>query len=172
MHILCMLCFLFSLPQWPYCLRRCTYCNFNKYIPKENNEDIMAKCLQRETETLLQLSQVSWYVHSFKSLLGSILHAGYHKCSAEIWLPLQLFIYWQITNWNFIAIFWNFKSCNTKQSIFVKWRDNGLFIKQFPESILCRITSCKSFCNSIDSKNIQSIETIFVHQFSSFATNY
>ncbi|XP_008414327.1 radical S-adenosyl methionine domain-containing protein 1, mitochondrial isoform X1 [Poecilia reticulata] len=45
--------------MWPYCLRRCTYCNFNKYIPKENNEDIMAKCLQRETETLLQLSQVS-----------------------------------------------------------------------------------------------------------------
>uniref|UniRef100_A0A3P9N8K6 Radical S-adenosyl methionine domain-containing protein n=2 Tax=Poecilia reticulata TaxID=8081 RepID=A0A3P9N8K6_POERE len=45
--------------HWPYCLRRCTYCNFNKYIPKENNEDIMAKCLQRETETLLQLSQVS-----------------------------------------------------------------------------------------------------------------
>lgn len=45
--------------HWPYCLRRCTYCNFNKYIPKENNEDIMAKCLQKETETLLQLSQVS-----------------------------------------------------------------------------------------------------------------
>ncbi|MED6282646.1 radical S-adenosyl methionine domain-containing protein 1 [Characodon lateralis] len=45
--------------HWPYCLRRCTYCNFNKYIPKEDNEDIMAKCLQRETETLLQLSQVS-----------------------------------------------------------------------------------------------------------------
>uniref|UniRef100_A0A3B3V4Z1 Radical S-adenosyl methionine domain-containing protein n=1 Tax=Poecilia latipinna TaxID=48699 RepID=A0A3B3V4Z1_9TELE len=49
--------------HWPYCLRRCTYCNFNKYIPKENNEDIMAKCLQRETETLLQLSQVSCLAH-------------------------------------------------------------------------------------------------------------
>ncbi|KAM4534633.1 radical S-adenosyl methionine domain-containing protein 1, mitochondrial isoform 1-T1 [Fundulus diaphanus] len=45
--------------HWPYCLRRCTYCNFNKYIPKENNDDVMAKCLQTETETLLQLSQVS-----------------------------------------------------------------------------------------------------------------
>ncbi|XP_015254003.1 PREDICTED: radical S-adenosyl methionine domain-containing protein 1, mitochondrial [Cyprinodon variegatus] len=45
--------------HWPYCLRRCTYCNFNKYIPKGNNEEIMAKCLQMETETLLQLSQVS-----------------------------------------------------------------------------------------------------------------
>uniref|UniRef100_A0A1A7WMS6 Radical S-adenosyl methionine domain-containing protein n=1 Tax=Iconisemion striatum TaxID=60296 RepID=A0A1A7WMS6_9TELE len=45
--------------HWPYCLRRCTYCNFNKYIPKENNGHIVAQCLQRETETLLQLSQVS-----------------------------------------------------------------------------------------------------------------
>ncbi|XP_072225357.1 radical S-adenosyl methionine domain-containing protein 1, mitochondrial isoform X2 [Leuresthes tenuis] len=45
--------------HWPYCLRRCSYCNFNKYIPKENNDHIMTKCLQRETETMLQLSQVS-----------------------------------------------------------------------------------------------------------------
>uniref|UniRef100_A0A3Q3NE95 Radical S-adenosyl methionine domain-containing protein n=1 Tax=Mastacembelus armatus TaxID=205130 RepID=A0A3Q3NE95_9TELE len=45
--------------HWPYCLRRCSYCNFNKYIPRENNNHIMADCLQRETETLLQLSQVS-----------------------------------------------------------------------------------------------------------------
>ncbi|XP_047426905.1 radical S-adenosyl methionine domain-containing protein 1, mitochondrial [Mugil cephalus] len=45
--------------HWPYCLRRCTYCNFNKYIPKDNNDHVMTKCLQWETETLLQLSQVS-----------------------------------------------------------------------------------------------------------------
>ncbi|KAM4531884.1 radical S-adenosyl methionine domain-containing protein 1, mitochondrial [Odontesthes bonariensis] len=45
--------------HWPYCLRRCSYCNFNKYIPKENNDHIMTECLQRETETMLQLSQVS-----------------------------------------------------------------------------------------------------------------
>ncbi|XP_054463302.1 radical S-adenosyl methionine domain-containing protein 1, mitochondrial, partial [Anoplopoma fimbria] len=45
--------------HWPYCLRRCSYCNFNKYIPRENNDHIMTECLQRETETLLQLSQVS-----------------------------------------------------------------------------------------------------------------
>ncbi|XP_018560161.1 radical S-adenosyl methionine domain-containing protein 1, mitochondrial [Lates calcarifer] len=45
--------------HWPYCLRRCSYCNFNKYIPRENNNSIMTDCLQRETETLLQLSQVS-----------------------------------------------------------------------------------------------------------------
>lgn len=45
--------------HWPYCLRRCSYCNFNKYIPRQNNDHIMTECLQRETETLLQLSQVS-----------------------------------------------------------------------------------------------------------------
>ncbi|CAN9505637.1 unnamed protein product [Ophioblennius macclurei] len=45
--------------HWPYCLKRCTYCNFNKYIPKENKDHLVTKCLQQETETLLQLSQVS-----------------------------------------------------------------------------------------------------------------
>ncbi|TDH03030.1 hypothetical protein EPR50_G00158480 [Perca flavescens] len=45
--------------HWPYCLRRCSYCNFNKYIRRENNDPMMTECLQRETETLLQLSQVS-----------------------------------------------------------------------------------------------------------------
>lgn len=48
-------------PQWPYCLRRCTYCNFNKYISRGDKDHVMTECLQRETETLLQLSQVSWY---------------------------------------------------------------------------------------------------------------
>ncbi|XP_071385903.1 radical S-adenosyl methionine domain-containing protein 1, mitochondrial isoform X1 [Centroberyx affinis] len=45
--------------HWPYCLRRCSYCNFNKYIPRSDNNHIMTECLQRETETLLRLSQVS-----------------------------------------------------------------------------------------------------------------
>ncbi|XP_042247963.1 radical S-adenosyl methionine domain-containing protein 1, mitochondrial [Thunnus maccoyii] len=45
--------------HWPYCLRRCSYCNFNKYIPRTDNNHIMTECLQREVETLLQLSQVS-----------------------------------------------------------------------------------------------------------------
>lgn len=45
--------------HWPYCLRRCSYCNFNKYISRGNNDHIMTACLQRETETLLQLSHVS-----------------------------------------------------------------------------------------------------------------
>lgn len=45
--------------HWPYCLRRCSYCNFNKYIPRGNNDNLISECLQRETETLLKLSQVS-----------------------------------------------------------------------------------------------------------------
>lgn len=54
------------LPQWPYCLRRCTYCNFNKYISRENNESVMVECLQREAESLLKLSQVSRYGHELQ----------------------------------------------------------------------------------------------------------
>ncbi|XP_064170449.1 radical S-adenosyl methionine domain-containing protein 1, mitochondrial isoform X2 [Anguilla rostrata] len=45
--------------HWPYCLRRCSYCNFNKYISRSVNHVDMTTCLQRETETLLRLSQVS-----------------------------------------------------------------------------------------------------------------
>ncbi|XP_077415837.1 radical S-adenosyl methionine domain-containing protein 1, mitochondrial [Vanacampus margaritifer] len=45
--------------HWPYCLKRCSYCNFNKYIPKGDNNHIVSQCLQQEVETLLQLSEVS-----------------------------------------------------------------------------------------------------------------
>ncbi|XP_063077013.1 radical S-adenosyl methionine domain-containing protein 1, mitochondrial [Engraulis encrasicolus] len=45
--------------HWPYCLRRCSYCNFNKYIPRADNHAAMTECLQKETATLLHLSQVS-----------------------------------------------------------------------------------------------------------------
>nr|XP_061805310.1 radical S-adenosyl methionine domain-containing protein 1, mitochondrial-like [Nerophis lumbriciformis] len=45
--------------HWPYCLKRCSYCNFNKYIPKGDNNHIVSQCLQQEVESLLQLSQVS-----------------------------------------------------------------------------------------------------------------
>ncbi|XP_051905490.1 radical S-adenosyl methionine domain-containing protein 1, mitochondrial isoform X1 [Hippocampus zosterae] len=45
--------------HWPYCLKRCSYCNFNKYIPKDDNNHIVSQCLQQEVGTLLQLSQVS-----------------------------------------------------------------------------------------------------------------
>uniref|UniRef100_A0AAV2KI17 Radical S-adenosyl methionine domain-containing protein n=1 Tax=Knipowitschia caucasica TaxID=637954 RepID=A0AAV2KI17_KNICA len=46
--------------HWPYCLRRCSYCNFNKYISRSsNNNDSITECLQKETQTLIRLSQVS-----------------------------------------------------------------------------------------------------------------
>ncbi|XP_077384830.1 radical S-adenosyl methionine domain-containing protein 1, mitochondrial [Festucalex cinctus] len=45
--------------HWPYCLKRCSYCNFNKYIAKGDNKHLVSQCLQQEVETLLQLSQVS-----------------------------------------------------------------------------------------------------------------
>ncbi|KAI1884346.1 hypothetical protein AGOR_G00225470 [Albula goreensis] len=45
--------------HWPYCLRRCSYCNFNKYISRAVNHNAMDACLQRELETLLRVSQVS-----------------------------------------------------------------------------------------------------------------
>ncbi|XP_051996045.1 radical S-adenosyl methionine domain-containing protein 1, mitochondrial [Xyrauchen texanus] len=45
--------------HWPYCLKRCSYCNFNKYIPRSQNHAVMTECLQKETQTLVQLSEVS-----------------------------------------------------------------------------------------------------------------
>ncbi|GAA6080087.1 radical S-adenosyl methionine domain-containing protein 1, mitochondrial isoform X1 [Tachysurus ichikawai] len=45
--------------HWPYCLKRCSYCNFNKYIPRSVDNKVMTECLQQETQTLLQLSRVS-----------------------------------------------------------------------------------------------------------------
>lgn len=44
--------------HWPYCERRCTYCNFNKYISKSVDHDRMQACLLTETATLLDLSGV------------------------------------------------------------------------------------------------------------------
>ncbi|KAG9279020.1 radical S-adenosyl methionine domain-containing protein 1, mitochondrial [Astyanax mexicanus] len=45
--------------HWPYCLKRCSYCNFNKYIPRSVNHTLMTESLQKETQTLLHVSQVS-----------------------------------------------------------------------------------------------------------------
>nr|DBA27509.1 TPA: hypothetical protein GDO54_007993 [Pyxicephalus adspersus] len=44
--------------QWPYCEKRCTYCNFNKYIAQSDNEGAIRACLLQEASTLIQLSQV------------------------------------------------------------------------------------------------------------------
>ena len=49
--------------HWPYCVRRCSYCNFNKYIQKssggsngqgDRNEKRMVNCLKMEAETVIQ----------------------------------------------------------------------------------------------------------------------
>uniref|UniRef100_A0A8C8R704 Radical S-adenosyl methionine domain-containing protein n=1 Tax=Pelusios castaneus TaxID=367368 RepID=A0A8C8R704_9SAUR len=44
--------------HWPYCQKRCSYCNFNKYIPQGLDEASMRSCLTQEAQTLIRLSQV------------------------------------------------------------------------------------------------------------------
>ncbi|XP_078510581.1 radical S-adenosyl methionine domain-containing protein 1, mitochondrial isoform X2 [Lissotriton helveticus] len=44
--------------HWPYCEKRCSYCNFNKYIPRVVDEAAMGRCLRQEAAYLIQLSQV------------------------------------------------------------------------------------------------------------------
>ncbi|XP_075626913.1 radical S-adenosyl methionine domain-containing protein 1, mitochondrial isoform X2 [Balearica regulorum gibbericeps] len=44
--------------HWPYCRKRCSYCNFNKYVVPAVDEAAVRACLVRETRTLLRLSQV------------------------------------------------------------------------------------------------------------------
>ncbi|CAB1350249.1 unnamed protein product, partial [Coregonus sp. 'balchen'] len=85
--------------HWPYCLKRCSYCNFNKYIPRSDNQDVMLECLQRETETLLKLSQVSRHAGLSEeaevtlevnptpigsSKLENFLHAGVNRFSIGV----------------------------------------------------------------------------------------
>ncbi|NXI34146.1 RSAD1 protein, partial [Galbula dea] len=43
---------------WPYCRKRCSYCNFNKYVVPAVDEVAVGTCLVQETRTLLRLSQV------------------------------------------------------------------------------------------------------------------
>ncbi|XP_043946420.1 radical S-adenosyl methionine domain-containing protein 1, mitochondrial isoform X3 [Protopterus annectens] len=44
--------------HWPYCERRCTYCNFNKYIARAVDQEAMRYVMTKETETLIQLSEL------------------------------------------------------------------------------------------------------------------
>ncbi|NWW30225.1 RSAD1 protein, partial [Panurus biarmicus] len=50
--------------QWPYCSKRCSYCNFNTYVVPAVDEAALRACLVREAQTLLHLSQV----HSITSV--------------------------------------------------------------------------------------------------------
>ncbi|XP_057274631.1 radical S-adenosyl methionine domain-containing protein 1, mitochondrial, partial [Pezoporus wallicus] len=44
--------------HWPYCRKRCSYCNFNTYVVPAVDEAAVRACLVQEARTLLQLSQV------------------------------------------------------------------------------------------------------------------
>lgn len=44
--------------HWPYCEKRCSYCNFNKYIARGVEEGAIRNCLVTEAQTLLRLSGV------------------------------------------------------------------------------------------------------------------
>lgn len=48
--------------QWPYCEKRCSYCRFNKYIPRAVDEAALRRCLVTEAQTLLRLSGVRRWV--------------------------------------------------------------------------------------------------------------
>ena len=38
--------------HWPYCRRKCTYCNFNKYVTKKVDNERMISSLLQEWETV------------------------------------------------------------------------------------------------------------------------
>nr|XP_054773798.1 radical S-adenosyl methionine domain-containing protein 1, mitochondrial-like [Lytechinus pictus] len=44
--------------HWPYCKKRCTYCNFNKYVTPTIDQDRMRACLTREARTLIRRSGI------------------------------------------------------------------------------------------------------------------
>ncbi|KAM8992171.1 LOW QUALITY PROTEIN: radical S-adenosyl methionine domain-containing protein 1, mitochondrial [Ara ararauna] len=44
--------------HWPYCRKRCSYCNFNTYVVPAVDEAAVRACLVQEARTLLRLSQV------------------------------------------------------------------------------------------------------------------
>ena len=40
--------------HWPYCKKRCSYCNFNKYVVDRVDHERMVSCLVREWRTCSQ----------------------------------------------------------------------------------------------------------------------
>uniref|UniRef100_A0A8C6TRT4 Radical S-adenosyl methionine domain-containing protein n=1 Tax=Neogobius melanostomus TaxID=47308 RepID=A0A8C6TRT4_9GOBI len=86
--------------HWPYCLRRCSYCNFNKYITRSNNNHNMTECLQTETQTLVQLSQrhlcVFWrgtpslaHPSTITAVLESVSQNAHIPVNAEVTLEVN-----------------------------------------------------------------------------------
>ncbi|XP_013386845.1 radical S-adenosyl methionine domain-containing protein 1, mitochondrial [Lingula anatina] len=54
--------------HWPYCSKRCTYCNFNKYINNNVDHRRMERCLEKEIQSLTKVSGVK--------KIGSIFFGG------------------------------------------------------------------------------------------------
>ncbi|RUS69825.1 hypothetical protein EGW08_022412, partial [Elysia chlorotica] len=54
--------------HWPYCRKRCTYCNFNKYISNSVDHERMKTCLVKEAATLISQSRVQ--------LISSVFFGG------------------------------------------------------------------------------------------------
>ncbi|XP_064459413.1 radical S-adenosyl methionine domain-containing protein 1, mitochondrial-like isoform X3 [Ornithodoros turicata] len=45
--------------HWPYCEKRCTYCNFNKYVSNNVDHEVMTSCLVEELNSVLSETGVS-----------------------------------------------------------------------------------------------------------------
>ncbi|NXU27090.1 RSAD1 protein, partial [Thalassarche chlororhynchos] len=87
-------------PQWPYCRKRCSYCNFNKYVVPAVDEAAMRACLVREARTLLRLSQVQSVTsvffsggtpslaspHTIAAVLETVTGAAHLPADAEVTL--------------------------------------------------------------------------------------
>uniref|UniRef100_A0A8C9KUM7 Radical S-adenosyl methionine domain-containing protein n=1 Tax=Serinus canaria TaxID=9135 RepID=A0A8C9KUM7_SERCA len=85
-------------PQWPYCRKRCSYCNFNTYGVPAVDEATLRSCLVREAQTLLRLSQVHRWVHrvggtpslaspgTVAAVLEAVAGAAHLQAGAEVTL--------------------------------------------------------------------------------------
>ncbi|XP_036124604.1 radical S-adenosyl methionine domain-containing protein 1, mitochondrial isoform X1 [Molossus molossus] len=86
--------------HWPYCEKRCSYCNFNKYIPRGVEEAAVRGCLVTEAQTLLRLSGVQRVdsvffgggtpslasPHTVAAVLETVAQATYLPADSEVTL--------------------------------------------------------------------------------------
>ncbi|BFZ03566.1 hypothetical protein BsWGS_06605 [Bradybaena similaris] len=89
--------------HWPYCKRRCTYCNFNKYIDKSVDHQRMKSCLIKEAETLMCVAGVKEITSVFfgggtpslakpetiQSFLDAVCHKVYVSDTSEISMEIN-----------------------------------------------------------------------------------
>ncbi|XP_012893060.1 PREDICTED: radical S-adenosyl methionine domain-containing protein 1, mitochondrial [Dipodomys ordii] len=87
--------------HWPYCQKRCSYCNFNKYIARGGpEEEALRSCLVTEARTLLRLSGVRRIEsvffgggtpslaspHTVAAVLEAVAQAAYLPADSEVTL--------------------------------------------------------------------------------------